>query len=160
MTLHVGSLGLPLDAQLLVGVGHYGAVAGVQVKVVASVVGHLAAVAAVGVLDVVYLAVELVPHPAHLVPLGQVGGAVSAGEALGVEQLVPDLPGLVSLSEHLLTHGAPGRGKQAIEVLLAVKLAKLGEAGVGEGGATRGALEAVLVEAAVTHTEHKLVLDW
>ena len=58
----------------------------------------------------------------------------------------------------LLADGA-ARPEQAVEVLLAVELPELGEAGVGEGGAAGGALEAVLVEAAVTHAENKLVLD-
>ena len=56
----------------------------------------------------------------------------------------------------LLADGA-ARPEQAVEVLLAVELPELGEAGVGEGGAAGGALEAVLVQGAVTHPQHVLV---
>ena len=81
---------------------------------------------------------------ADLVALREVCRAVPAGEAVGVEQLVPDLPGLVSLREDHLTGGAP-RAEHPVEVLLAVELAELGEAGLGEGGPAGGALETVLV---------------
>ena len=56
----------------------------------------------------------------------------------------------------LLADGA-ARPEQAVEVLLAVELPELGEAGVGEGGAAGGALEAVLVQGAVSHPQHVLV---
>ena len=81
---------------------------------------------------------------ADLVALREVCRAVPAGEAVGVEQLVSDLPGLVSLREDHLTGGAP-RAEHPVEVLLAVELAELGEAGLGEGGPAGGALETVLV---------------
>ena len=75
-------------------------------------------------LDVVNLTEDVaLVVAAHLVPLGEVGGAVSAGEALGVELRLADLAHLVSLGEHLLTHGTP-RSKHSVEILFAVKLSK------------------------------------
>ena len=79
-------------------------------------------------LDVVYLAEEVAPMvAAHLVALGEVGRAVAAGEAVGVEQGVPDLAGPVRLREDQLA-GGTARPKHAVEVGAAVELAKLGEA--------------------------------
>ena len=108
-------------------------------------------------LDVVNLTEDVaLVVAAHLVPLGEVGGAVSAGEAVRVEQLVSDLPGLVGLCEDHLTGGTPGP-EQPVEVLLAVELTELGEAGVGERSPAGRALETVLVEGAVPHSQHELV---
>jgi len=94
---------------------------------------------------------------AHLVALGEVGGAVPAGEAVGVEQGITDLPGLVRLREHQLAGGAAGP-EHSVETLLAVELAELGEAGGGEGGPAGRTLETVLVEGTVSHPQYKLVL--
>ena len=57
-----------------------------------------------------------------------------------------DGPHAVVLGEHGVAGGAP-RPEHPVEVGLAVELAELGEAGVCEGGATGGTLEAVLVTA-------------
>ena len=165
--LHVWALGLPLHGQLVpaaaaAALGHDRAVAGVEVEVVAGVrVGHLGADgghAAVGVLDVVYLAEEVaLVVAADLVALGEVGGAVSAGEAVDVEQGLTDLPHLVRLGEDQLAGRAPW-SEHSVEILLAVELTELGEAGGGEGGPAGRTLETVLMERTVTHSQYKLVL--
>ena len=113
----------------------------------------------VTVLDVVDLAEDVaLVVAAHLVALGEVGGAVVTSEALGVELRLPDLPHLLSLGEALLADGAAG-SEHSVEVLLAIELAKLGEAGVSERSSAGCALETVLVQTAVPHPQHVLVLD-
>jgi len=111
------------------------------------------------VLDVVDLTEEVAPMVApHLVPLRQVGRAVSAGEAVRVEQLVPNLPRFVRLREHQLASRAP-RAKHPVEVLPTVELAELAEAAVGEGGAAGGTFETLLVETAFSDTKDELIGD-
>ena len=155
--LSVRGLRLPFNCQL---VWHRWTVGRVQVEILTCVLGHLrASRAAIGVLDVVDLAEEVASVVAtHLVPLGQVCRAVSAREAVGVEQLVADLPSLVRLSKDQLAGGAP-RAEHPVEVLPAVELAELAEAAVGEGGAAGGALQTFLMETAFSDTKHELVGD-
>ena len=61
-----------------------------------------------------------------LVPLGEVGRTVSAGEAMGVEQRFSDLTRLVSLGKHEMAGRTP-RPEHPVEVLSAVELSELGE---------------------------------
>ena len=123
VVLDVGRPGLPLDDQRVVAAAA-AAVGGVQVKVLAGVVAGRA----VAVLNVVDLAEEIaLVVAAHLVALGEVGGAVPAGEALGVEQRVPDLARLVGLGEDQLAGRAPW-SEHPVKVLATVKLSKLREA--------------------------------
>ncbi len=60
------------------------------------------------------------------ITLSEVGRAVSAGEAMGVEQRFSDLTRLVGLGEHEMAGRTPWP-KHAIEVLSAVELSELGE---------------------------------
>ena len=155
--MRVRRLRLPLHCQL---VRYRRAIAGVQVKVLASVLGHLRPCrAAIGVLDVVNLAEEVTPVVAsNLVPLRQVGRAVPAGEAVRVEQALSNLPRFVRLGKHQLASRA-SRAKHPVEVLPTVELPKLAEAAVGEGGAAGGTFETLLMETAFSDTKHELIGD-
>ena len=155
--LDVGRLGFSLHCQLI---RHYGAVARVEIEVVPGVVRDLGSIAAaVVVLDEVDLTEQVaLVVAANLVALGDVRPAVPAGEAVGVEQRITDLPRLISLREDQLACGA-ARPEHSVEILLAVELAELGEARGGERGSAGRALQTVLVERAVAYPEHKLVLN-
>ena len=157
--------GLPLDGghRVVAGRAAVAATRVVQVKVLVGVAADAAVRDSrrrtVTMLDVVNLTEEItLVVAAHLVALRQVGRAVPAREAVRVKERVADLARLVRLGEDELAGRAP-RTKQPVKVLPTIELTELGEARVGEGEAAAGALEALLVQGAVPHAQHVLVLD-
>ena len=94
----------------------------------------------------------------NFVPFSQIRRTISAGETVRTKQLISNFSSFVRCCENLLADGA-ARPERTIEVLFTVKLAKFGEAGISERNPTGGALEAVLMKAAIPHSQDVLVFN-